>query len=318
MADESPQGLQCRFETSNLWERFRSFSPVVVRSTFSSAVPSSVIGEYPLPSQRKTSSGEELSVSVHSLSLINTKLNYSAPAGDMAEKAKPAKVSLARVTIDAPPSKVDLVSSLALPDQISLLIAACQQCDSRGNVCLQVYEKLADVQSWNDWHKSAWVLRAPGLERLTPGEKFSYTAPFVLGNVCSEVTQASPNQVHQPRSIGRSTSEYCDTCYHPSFGNNLISLLEILCFCCSCIACVVAKVKFFVLLAQTLEWSDKALFGLINGGHRWRLQGKGRRLLGFIGKQQTQVVLDQEVTGASCLAHLFVGACYVTIARGPE
>ncbi|CAL8471412.1 g10954 [Coccomyxa elongata] len=129
--------------------------------------------------------------------------------GDMAEKAKPAKVSLARVTIDAPPTKV--------------------------------YEKLANVQSWNDWHKSAWVLRAPGLETLKPGEKFSYTAPFVLGNVSSEVTEASPN--------------------------------------------------------QTLEWSDKALFGLINGGHRWRLQGKGRRLLGVIGKQQTQVVLDQEVTG---------------------
>lgn len=64
-----------------------------------------------------------------------------------------------------------------------------------------------------------------------------------------------------------------------------------------------------MLLAQTLEWSDKALFGLINGGHRWRLQGKGRRLLGFIGKQQTQVVLDQEVTGASRLVLLPAVCC---------
>ncbi|KAK9919054.1 hypothetical protein WJX75_009051 [Coccomyxa subellipsoidea] len=127
----------------------------------------------------------------------------------MTDKAGSAKVSLARVTIDAPPSKV--------------------------------YEKLANVENWNDWHKSAWVLRSPGLHKLTPGERFSYTAPFVLGNVSSEVKVASPN--------------------------------------------------------QTLEWSDKALFGLISGGHRWRLQGKGRKLLGFIGKQQTQVVLDQEVTG---------------------
>jgi hypothetical protein len=46
------------------------------------------------------------------------------------------------------------------------------------------------------------------------------------------------------------------------------------------------------------------LFGLISGGHRWRLQGKGRKLLGFIGKQQTQVVLDQEVTGAVAMLPL--------------
>lgn len=48
---------------------------------------------------------------------------------------------------------------------------------------------------------------------------------------------------------------------------------------------------------QTLQWDDHALFGLIHGGHKWRLQGKGRRLLGVIGKRQTQVVLDQEITG---------------------
>lgn len=58
-----------------------------------------------------------------------------------------------------------------------------------------MYEKLANVENWNDWHKSAWVLRSPGLHKLTPGERFSYTAPFVLGNVSSEVKVASPNQV---------------------------------------------------------------------------------------------------------------------------
>ena len=48
---------------------------------------------------------------------------------------------------------------------------------------------------------------------------------------------------------------------------------------------------------QALEWSDKALFGLVSGGHRWHLKPQGKKLLGLIGKNRTQVTLDQEITG---------------------
>ena len=48
---------------------------------------------------------------------------------------------------------------------------------------------------------------------------------------------------------------------------------------------------------QALEWQDKALFGLVSGGHSWRLQSKGKKLLGFIGSTQTQVTLDHEIRG---------------------
>ena len=48
---------------------------------------------------------------------------------------------------------------------------------------------------------------------------------------------------------------------------------------------------------QALEWSDKALFGLVSGGHRWHLKPQGKKLLGIIGKNRTQVTLDQEITG---------------------
>ncbi|CAL5224272.1 g6932 [Coccomyxa viridis] len=125
------------------------------------------------------------------------------------QEGKPAKVSLARITIDAPPAKV--------------------------------YQKLSQVGSWNNWHTSAWVLRSPGLEKLAPGEKFAYTAPFVLGNIQSEVEES-----HEGKS---------------------------------------------------LEWSDKALFGLVSGGHRWHLQSTGKKVLGILGKDRTQVTLDQEITG---------------------
>jgi hypothetical protein len=59
-----------------------------------------------------------------------------------------------------------------------------------------VYDKLADMKGWNNWHKSAWVLCAPGQSgKLKTGDVFSYSAPFVLGNVKAEVTAASPNKV---------------------------------------------------------------------------------------------------------------------------
>ena len=51
--------------------------------------------------------------------------------------------------------------------------------------------------------------------------------------------------------------------------------------------------------AQSLEWSDNALFGLVSGGHRWHLQPKGKKLLGILGKDRTQVTLDQEIKGMS-------------------
>ena len=61
---------------------------------------------------------------------------------------------------------------------------------------MQVYEKLAQVKSWNEWHHSAWVVRAPGQEKLLPGDRFSYTATtFVMGNVQAEVSEASPSKV---------------------------------------------------------------------------------------------------------------------------
>ena len=59
----------------------------------------------------------------------------------------------------------------------------------------QVYQKLAEVGSWNAWHTSAWVLRSPGLDKLAPGDKFSYTAPFVLGNIQSRVEESSQGKV---------------------------------------------------------------------------------------------------------------------------
>ncbi len=60
---------------------------------------------------------------------------------------------------------------------------------------MQVYAKLAHIKAWNEWHKSTWVLRAPGQEQLMVGDKFSYTAPFVLGNVQAEVQDAAQSKV---------------------------------------------------------------------------------------------------------------------------
>ena len=49
---------------------------------------------------------------------------------------------------------------------------------------------------------------------------------------------------------------------------------------------------------QALEWDDSALFGLVHGGHKWRLSSTGKkRLFGLMGQSQTQVTLDHEVTG---------------------
>lgn len=56
--------------------------------------------------------------------------------------------------------------------------------------------------------------------------------------------------------------------------------------------------------AQSLEWSDKALFGLVSGGHRWRLQPTSQKVLGVFGKNRTQVTLDQEITGAQALLYM--------------
>ena len=70
---------------------------------------------------------------------------------------------------------------------------------------LQVYEKLATVASWNNWHTSAWVLKSPNLEKLGPGDKFAYTAPFVLGNVHSQVEESAQGKVeyYTPSAISR-------------------------------------------------------------------------------------------------------------------
>ena len=59
----------------------------------------------------------------------------------------------------------------------------------------QVYAKLAAIKAWNEWNKGHWVLHAPGQELLGVGDKFSYTAPFVLGNVQAEVQDAAEAKV---------------------------------------------------------------------------------------------------------------------------
>ena len=66
---------------------------------------------------------------------------------------------------------------------------------------LQVYQKLAQIESWNNWHTSAWVLRSPGLDRLAPGNKFAYTAPFVLGNIQSKVEDSCEGKVRYLKVI---------------------------------------------------------------------------------------------------------------------
>ena len=77
----------------------------------------------------------------------------------------------------------------------------CHEHSSR----LQVYEKLATVASWNNWHTSAWVLKSPNLEKLGPGDKFAYTAPFVLGNVHSQVEESAQDKVdtYSPSAMNR-------------------------------------------------------------------------------------------------------------------
>ena len=52
---------------------------------------------------------------------------------------------------------------------------------------------------------------------------------------------------------------------------------------------------------QSLEWSDRALFGLVSGQHKWHLQPQTKKFLGILGKNRTQVTLDQEITGGSVL-----------------
>ena len=66
---------------------------------------------------------------------------------------------------------------------------------SQRYVLPQVYAKLAAIKAWNDWNESTWVLHAPGQEQLAAGDNFSYTAPFVLGNVQAEVQHAAQTKV---------------------------------------------------------------------------------------------------------------------------
>ena len=56
---------------------------------------------------------------------------------------------------------------------------------------------------------------------------------------------------------------------------------------------------------QCLEWKDKALFGLVSGQHRWHIKPQGKKLLGIIGKNSTEVILDQEITGTTFLISLY-------------
>ena len=107
------------------------------------------------------------------------------------QEGKPAKVSLARITIDAPPAKV------VLPPLMGAFFSDYHTQYPANNTehPLQIYQKLSQVGSWNNWHTSAWVLRSPGLEKLAPGEKFAYTAPFVLGNIQSEVEESHEGKV---------------------------------------------------------------------------------------------------------------------------
>ena len=79
---------------------------------------------------------------------------------------------------------------------------------------MQVYEKLAQVKSWNEWHTSAWVVRAPGQEKLLPGDRFSYTGTnFVMGNVQAEVSEASPSKVTtEARSLDIASQRLVQLC----------------------------------------------------------------------------------------------------------
>ncbi len=115
------------------------------------------------------------------------------------QEGKPAKVSLARITIDAPPGKV------IHPPRIGVVSykRRTQTPASNADRPLQVYQKLAQVGAWNNWHTSAWVLRSPGLEKLVPGEKFAYTAPFVLGNIQSEVEESHEGKVGNQHQLSR-------------------------------------------------------------------------------------------------------------------
>lgn len=113
------------------------------------------------------------------------------------QDGKPAKVSLARITIDAPPGKVTFYSTYGDPFLGTSRSDSCKQVGPT----MQVYQKLAQVGSWNNWHTSAWVLRSPGLEKLAPGEKFAYTAPFVLGNVQSQVEESHDGKVRNHQQL---------------------------------------------------------------------------------------------------------------------
>ena len=73
---------------------------------------------------------------------------------------------------------------------------------------------------------------------------------------------------------------------------------------------------------QCLEWKDTALFGLVSGQHRWHIKPQGKKLLGMIGKSSTEVILDQEITGATFLALSYAPCakapdlvCYATLGR---
>ena len=122
-------------------------------------------------------------------------------------EGKPAKVSLARITIDARPEQVTPPRRMGgLPWGVSFRVLKVNV-----DQPLQVYEKLAQVGSWNNWHTSAWVLRPPGLDKLAPGEKFAYTAPFVLGNIQSQVEESHEGKVGLKDTLF--SSQHSSHCY---------------------------------------------------------------------------------------------------------
>ena len=113
------------------------------------------------------------------------------------QEGKPAKVSLARITIDARPEQVTTLRRMGAVPSEEIAHNSASEHDQR----MQVYEKLAQVGSWNNWHTSARVLRSPGLDKLAPGEKFAYTAPFVLGNIHSQVEESHEGKVGMTQDL---------------------------------------------------------------------------------------------------------------------
>ena len=156
------------------------------------------------PEIRKTPVIEGFYVPSHTLSKCGNRNHMTGQDG------KPAKVSLARITIDAPPGKVAFYSTYGGLFLGISLSDSCKQSDPN----MQVYQKLAQVGSWNNWHTSAWVLRSPGLDKLVPGEKFAYTAPFVLGNVQSQVEESHDGKVGNQQYLLSQLECHSSACHH--------------------------------------------------------------------------------------------------------